>query len=142
RLEHGAAVADVGVGTGLLSIPFLEAGYRVIGVEPNSAMREAGDRALEAFDRYESVDGSAEATTLDDGSVDLVVAGQAFHWFDPDAARHEFARILVEGGHAALVWNIRAVAASPFMSEYEALVRRHGIDYEKVSHHGVDEAGL
>ncbi len=89
-LRPGHVIADIGSGTGFLSELFLKKGNRVFGVEPNEAMRQAGEEYLASFDGFTSVNGSAEATTLDDASVDFVTAGQAFHWFDQNAARREF----------------------------------------------------
>jgi SAM-dependent methyltransferase len=91
-------VADVGSGTGNLARLFLENGNAVYGVEPNEEMRGAGERALASYERFVSLAGTAEATTLPDGSVDLVSAGQAFHWFDRERTREEFRRILKPGG--------------------------------------------
>ena len=93
-LTPGWVVADLGSGTGILSELFLANGNRVFGVEPNPEMREAGQRLLAGYPRFVSVGGRAEATTLPDASVDLVTAGQAFHWFDRPSARAEVARIL------------------------------------------------
>jgi len=89
KLPQDAVVADIGSGTGLSCEPFLHAGLAVIGVEPNEAMRAEGDRQLAAFARFSSVAGTAEATTLPNASVDLLIAAQAFHWFDIGPARAE-----------------------------------------------------
>jgi len=105
------AVADVGSGTGLLTKLFLENGNRVFGVEPNQEMRRAGEEFLHSFPKFTSVAGSAEATTLGDASVDFVTAGQAFHWFDPQAARREFLRILKTNGWVVIAWNDRRLLA-------------------------------
>jgi len=80
------------------------------------------------------VDGSAEATTLPNASVDFVIAGQAFHWFRPPEARIEFARILKPQGWAVLVWHDRDTDSTPFLRAYEDFVRRHSTDYEQVTH--------
>lgn len=133
-LTAEAVVADVGSGTGLLSRLFLENGNRVLGVEPNPEMRSAGDRILEAYDGFTSVDATAEETCLAEGSVDFAVAGQAFHWFDPDPTREEFARILRPGGWTVLVWNSRRREGSGFLEAYEELLEAHGTDYAKVRH--------
>src|SRR5260221_7274796 len=77
RLTPGALVADMGSGTGLLAELFLKNGNRVFGVEPNRQMREAGERLLAGYPLYTSIDGTAEATTLDNASVDIITAGQA-----------------------------------------------------------------
>ena len=126
-------VADIGSGTGLLAQKFLENGNLVYGVEPNAAMREAGEQFLEKYPHFCSVAGSAEATTLPGASVDFVVIGQAFHWFEPNATRAEFRRILRPGGWVAVFWNERMTDTTPFLREYDALIRRFGTDYVEVS---------
>jgi SAM-dependent methyltransferase len=141
-LDAASVVADVGSGTGLLSELFLKNGNRVYGVEPNREMREAGERFLAAYKNFKSVDGRAEATTLDDASVEFVTAGQAFHWFDPPRARREFARILRPGGWVVLVWNDRRIAGTPFLEEYERLLLEYGTDYAAVSAKYMEESML
>lgn len=129
--EH--IVADVGCGTGMLAEIFLENGNRVIGVEPNQEMREAGEKCLAAYPNFRMVDGSAECTNLEPASADFVIAGQAFHWFHPVETRVEFARILKPGGWTVLVWNHRNTQATPFLRGYEDFVQQFAIDYQQVS---------
>jgi ubiquinone/menaquinone biosynthesis C-methylase UbiE len=131
-LASASVVADVGSGTGILSELFLENGNRVIGIEPNEEMQEAGERRLGHHPRFTSVAGTAEATTLDDDSVDFVTAGQAFHWFDPERARTEFERVLKLTGWVVLVWNWRRKDRTPFLAAYEKLLLAHGTDYAEV----------
>jgi SAM-dependent methyltransferase len=121
-LTAESVVADVGSGTGKLSELFLDARVTVFAVEPNDGMRMAAERALGARPRFRSVAARAEVTTLPDASVDFVVAGQAFHWFDAEEARREFARILVPGGYAGLVWNERRLREGGFAADYEELM--------------------
>jgi len=132
NLKSGHAVADIGSGTGFLSEIFLKNGNRIFGVEPNEDMRKAGEEYLASYDGFTSVDGSAEATTLDDSSVDFVTTGQAFHWFDKDASRREFTRILKPAGWVVIIWNERLTDTTPFLRDYEALLRKFGTDYAKV----------
>jgi len=132
-LTRESVVADVGSGTGILSELFLRKCGRVYGVEPNREMREAGASLLSSYENFTSVDGRAEATTLDDSSVDFVTAGQAFHWFDPASARREFRRILRPGGWAVLVWNDRRTEGTPLLEEYERLLEEYGTDYKEIS---------
>ncbi len=141
-LTEASAVADIGSGPGNLSELFLRQGCRVYGVEPNREMREAGERLLAAYENFESVDGSAEATTLRAASVDFIVAGQAFHWFDRDAARREFARILKDGGWVVVVWNDRRTGGSAFLEAYERLLLTRGTDYREVSCKYADETPI
>lgn len=135
-------VADVGSGTGLSSIPFLDLGCTVLGVEPNAEMRAAAEHALGHDSRFQSVAGTAEATTLPDRSVDLVVAAQAFHWFRPADAAREFVRVLRPDGRVALVWNARRADSTPFLRGYEDLLQRYGTDYQAVGHRGVGRDAL
>lgn len=141
-LKPGATVVDIGVGTGLSAEPFLRAGYAVIGVEPNGKMRAAGDQFLAEFANYRSVAGTAEGTTLPAAAADLIIAGQAFHWFDVPRAAIEARRIMRPGGWAALIWNDRQSTGSAFLAGYEELLRTHGIDYAKVTHRHIDEAAI
>jgi ubiquinone/menaquinone biosynthesis C-methylase UbiE len=132
-LRPGHVIADIGSGTGFLAELFLKNGNRVYGVEPNEAMRQAGEEYLASYDGFSSVDGSAESTTLDDSSVNFVTNGQAFHWFEQNAARREFARILKPGGWVVVLWNERLTDTTPFLREYEDLLRRFGTDYSRVN---------
>jgi len=138
-LREGITVADVGSGTGISALPFVRAGCRVFAVEPNRPMRVAAESLMAGNEAFSSVAGSAEATTLPDQSVDLVIAGQAFHWFDRDAARREFDRILRPGGGVALFWNSRDLTGSPFAVGYESLLQTFGTDYSRVRHDAIGQ---
>jgi SAM-dependent methyltransferase len=135
-------IADIGSGTGISTRPFLNFGNTVYAVEPNRAMREAAERTLVREGKFRSIDGSAEATTLADQSVDLVLAGQAFHWFDAARARQEFARILRPPRWVVLMWNKRQKNSSAFLDDYERMLIRFGTDYLKIRHENVDHALL
>lgn len=140
-------IADIGCGTGFLAEMFLQNGNTVFGVEPNGEMRQAAETLLRDYPGFRSVDGTAEATTLAGGSVDMVTAGQAFHWFEPQAARTEFARMLRprgqgRGGYVVLVWNSRLVETTPFAAAYDALLKRHSIDYHTVDQKTITSTNL
>jgi ubiquinone/menaquinone biosynthesis C-methylase UbiE len=135
KSEH--LVVDVGCGTGLLAKIFMENGNRVIGVEPNANMRQAGEQYLASFGNFSTIDGSAEATSLPDNYADFVIAGQAFHWFQPEATRREFARILKPGGWVVLIWHDRDMESTPFLREYEAFLQQYSTDYSTVAHNKV-----
>jgi len=127
-------VADIGSGTGLLTRMLLEMGNHVHAVEPNQEMREAAELLLGEHPGFESHGGSAESTGLADQSVDLVVAAQAFHWFDLEPTRQEFRRILAPGGRIALIWNRRKAEGTPFLEAYEQMLLRYALDYRTVDH--------
>jgi SAM-dependent methyltransferase len=141
-LSAQAVVADVGSGTGILTALLLESGAQVFGVEPNDAMRAAAETALSTWPRFRSVKGTAEDTTLAPGSVDLLVAGQAFHWFDVPKARAEALRIIRAGGWGALLWNERPRAASAFLADYERLLLQHAPQYATISASRANEATM
>lgn len=143
---HGLApsqsVADIGAGTGISSKLFLDNGNRVIAVEPNDAMRAHAISLLGDFPRFSAVPGRAEATGLADGSVDIVSAAQAFHWFDPAAARREWARILRKGGLAVIYWNTRLTTGSAFQEGLEAVLHTHATGYVSVTGRYADETAM
>lgn len=127
--NEGVDVADLGAGTGLLSQIFLAYGCTVYAIEPNRKMLDQARRALSSNPAFHPVAASAEATTLPGAAVDLVVAGQAFHWFDATHARAECRRILKQGGAAALIWNERRPKVNAFSREYDLLLERFAVDY-------------
>ncbi len=137
-LTPNSIVADVGSGTGLLAESFLKAGNRVLGIEPNREMREAGEQLLHSYERFVSIAATAEATTLPVHSVDFITAGQSFHWFDRERVGAEFARILRSQGWLVLVWNERRTDSTPFLRAYEQLLRTYSPDYAQVDHKQVD----
>ncbi|MEQ9616788.1 MAG: class I SAM-dependent methyltransferase [Phycisphaerales bacterium] len=124
----GSGVAvDVGAGTGLSTRGLegaLGAGWDVVAVEPNASMRASGA----SIGRARWVDGTGEATGLADSSADLIVAAQAFHWFDADAAVREFRRVLRrDSGRVALIWNTHNTIVES-MAAYKAIMMRHATE--------------
>ena len=109
--------ADIGAGTGISARQLAARGGRVFAVEPNAAMAAAA----EADARIEWIDGTAERTGLDDGSCDLVLCAQSYHWFDPNTALAEFHRILRPARRLALFWNIRDLS-DDFQKAYERIL--------------------
>jgi SAM-dependent methyltransferase len=115
---------DVGCGTGISSRLFAALGVPVIGMEPNAEMRRRADAESvpAGMPRPIYQDGQAEATRLPDGVAHVVLAAQAFHWFESEKSLREFHRILKPGGWTALIWNERH-ESDPFTAAYGAVVR-------------------
>jgi SAM-dependent methyltransferase len=100
-LGRGRTVVDLAAGTGKLTRPLLATGSDVVAVEPVAEMRAALPPAARVLE------GTAEAIPLPAESADAVTVGQAFHWFDGDAALYEIHRVLRPGGALGLIWNRR-----------------------------------
>jgi SAM-dependent methyltransferase len=98
------SVLELGAGTGKLTRTLVDLGHDVHATDPDEAMLEVLRGHLP--DVRTSV-GSAEHIPAPDLTYDVVVAGQAFHWFDLDKALPEISRVLNPGGTLALAWNQR-----------------------------------
>jgi SAM-dependent methyltransferase len=121
-------LVDLGAGTGISARLFAGCGYDVVGVEPSEEMRERA--AAVGGARY--VEGCAEATGLPDASADLVIAGQAFHWFEREPTMREIARLLAPGSPspaACAFWNVRAKTAA--LREYDAVLKEFVARYDE-----------
>jgi len=97
-------VLDLGAGTGKLTTRLVERGLDVVAVDPIAEMLELLTSALP---ETPALLGTAEQIPLPDNSVDAVLVAQAWHWFDPEQAIAEVARVLRPGGRLGLVWNTR-----------------------------------
>jgi SAM-dependent methyltransferase len=135
-LVKGSLIADIGAGTGISTELFLKEEYRVIAVEPNKEMREKSKELLGWYPAFGAQEGSAENTGLAADTVDAIIAGQAYHWFDVPKAKEEFLRILKPDGLVVLMWNERRVS-SLFEKEYEELILKHAMDYVKIDHRNI-----
>ena len=116
-------VADVGAGTGKLTRQLRERGLGVIAVEPSAGMREELRRAVPGAP---VLAGTAEQIPLADGTVDVVIVAQAWHWVDPEQAVPEVARVLVPGGRLALAWN-RRVEDQQWVADLSTIIGSRGI---------------
>jgi Methylase involved in ubiquinone/menaquinone biosynthesis len=123
-LSKDSKIADIGSGTGLLTKCLLEQNSTVYAVEPNDDMRRVAERELQQFNRFHSIYGTAENTTLGDKSIDCITVGQAFHWFDKGLFRNECRRILKTEGKVVLVWNAR-VEQSEIVAAIAAINKRY-----------------
>jgi SAM-dependent methyltransferase len=117
------AVADLGAGTGISSRVIAARGPLVYAIEPNAKMRDAAA----PDERVKWVDGTAEATTLPDRSVDVVAAFQAWHWVEHGTGVAEARRILRPGGRMAAIYNERD-ERDPFTAGYGAVVMKYATD--------------
>ncbi len=135
-------IADIGSGTGILSELFLKNKNKVFCVEPNGRMRNSAEELLKQYSGFSSLNASAESTMLNNNSIDLISAGQSFHWFDVERSKIEFKRNLKPDGWVMLIWNERLTDVDEFAVEYENLLLKYSMDYKQVDHRNVDEKAL
>ena len=105
EVSSRSVVADIGAGTGILTAHLIGRVKQVFAVEPNAGMRQIAITELGGRPTCQVIDGRAEATTLPDDCVDLIVVAQALNWFDPEPTRREFLRILKPDGWLATLRN-------------------------------------
>jgi SAM-dependent methyltransferase len=124
-------VLDLAAGTGKLTGGLLALGLEATAVEPDPEMRAELTRRLPGVS---AVDGTAERIPLPDASMDAVLVGQAFHWFDENAAFIEIARVLRPGGVVGALWNrddknvewVAGLSALSHTSASRTEIRNHG----------------
>lgn len=104
RIGPGSRVLDLAAGTGKLTRQLVDTGAELVAVEPIAQMRA---RLVEAVPTAEALEGTAEAIPLPNHSVDAVVVGQAFHWFDGVRAASEIRRVLRPAGAVGMIWQAR-----------------------------------
>ncbi|GGU52549.1 class I SAM-dependent methyltransferase [Lentzea flava] len=97
----GPRVVDVGCGTGTLSRQLIAAGCEVVGVEHDELMagvaRETGVPV--EVSKFETWDPAGR-------EFDAVVAGQSWHWVDPEQGPRQAARVLRPGGVFVALWHV------------------------------------
>jgi ubiquinone/menaquinone biosynthesis C-methylase UbiE len=136
-------VVDLGAGTGRATLAMAERGWHVTAVEPGGPMLDIlRARASQAGLVVATVRENAEETGLDQASVDLATAAQAFHWFDKQRAVAEMARVVRPGGGVAVFWNVRDETRSTFVAAYHDLLDRRcdGVDTGR-GHRGRESTG-
>jgi ubiquinone/menaquinone biosynthesis C-methylase UbiE len=138
-LNKDMIVADIGSGPGISSENFISNGNTVYAVEPNNDMRKAAEEIFAGSKNFISINGTAEDTTLESSSIDFIIAGQAFHWFDKNKCKPEFKRILKPGGYVVLMWNEKT-SSNDFMRSYYDLIENYGTDYKEINHTNVDDS--
>lgn len=117
-------VLELAAGTGKLTRELVDQGHAVFATEPDEAMLEM---LRERVPEVSAKVATAEEIPANDRSVDVVVVGQAFHWFDHERALPEIARVLKPGGHVALVWNSRDERI-PWVRRMGAILGRQDLD--------------
>ncbi|MGW4212804.1 class I SAM-dependent methyltransferase [Lentzea sp. NPDC004789] len=111
-------VLDLAAGTGKLTSGLVAEGHRVTAVEPNEQMLTELVRRVHDV---RALPGHAEHIPVPDQTVDAVLVGTAFHWFDQEKALPEIARVLRPGGVVAAMWNEPDLSDAEWLAELEQL---------------------
>lgn len=119
-IEPGKRVLDLAAGTGKLTRQIAPAGAEIVAVEPIDEMRA---RLVASMPGIEAIAGTAEDIPLPNHSVDAVVVGQAFHWFDGIRAVSEIRRVLKPGGAVGMIWQARDPSL-PWVQRLDELIDR------------------
>ncbi|WP_148573756.1 class I SAM-dependent methyltransferase [Nocardioides caldifontis] len=119
-----STVVELGAGTGKFTDLLVRLGHDVLATDPDDEM--LSHLRLRHPD-VRTATAPAEAVPVATRSVDTVVAAQAFHWFDSDAALREAARMLKPEGRIALVWN-EPDTRIPWVRKLAALIGRQEVD--------------
>jgi SAM-dependent methyltransferase len=129
-LAPGAVVCDIGAGVAHLTLPLLEAGFEVVAVEPNDAMRANGRKRTAAFTGVSWVEAGGEDTGQASVRFDFVTFGSSFNVMDRSRALLETHRLLKPGRWFACLWNHRNLD-DPIQKEIESIIAASvsGYDY-------------
>ncbi|WFU51755.1 class I SAM-dependent methyltransferase [Sinorhizobium terangae] len=126
-----STVADIGAGTGALTILLADMGWICRAVEPDGRMLEVGKSITSGRNDIEWVQSSAEATTLRSADFSWVCVGNSYHWMKREAALREFHRILRPGGIISVIFNLSDFDADDFQARIEEEIRRRAPDIKR-----------
>jgi ubiquinone/menaquinone biosynthesis C-methylase UbiE len=131
------SIADVGAGTGYVSIPLLNNGHIIEAIEPNDDMRLRLGLKIDD-DKYNIRSANAQATTLENRSVDGITMGNVAHWLDGNSERLkailiEFKRVLKDNGFLA-VFSLSPSLRNRWLSDIFNLAKKYDptFDIEKI----------
>lgn len=130
--KKGSAVADIGAGTGNLTILLKDYFKKIIAIEPNESMRKIGIEKTKKFSHIKWIEGTGENTYLNDNSIDFVTFGSSFNTTERDQSLKESYRILKKNGLFSCLWNNRDLTI-PTQKKVEEIIKRYVPNYS----HGV-----
>jgi SAM-dependent methyltransferase len=131
-------VVELGAGTGKLTEQLVARGCNVTATDPSPVMLA---RLAARVPSARTLAGTAEQIPADPRSTDLVVAAQAFHWFDADRVLQEVARVLRPGGHFAVMWNTRDERI-PWVKRLGRIIGTTAAEGPEDPTEAVDETGM
>jgi ubiquinone/menaquinone biosynthesis C-methylase UbiE len=124
ELGPGAAVLEVGCGTGQLTERLARPGLQLTAIDIGASMIAAARQRLTGAEVCFQVT-SFEDLNAADTAFDLVISSAAFHWIDPEIAFTKSARLLRPGGWLALL-GTEEHYDDPLGAALDALWTAHG----------------
>lgn len=104
-MPAGGRILEIGPGTGQVTLPWAQRGYRIVAVELGADMAMVARQKLADFPLVQIHVGAFEDWPVEPGAFDLVFSATAFHWIDPAVRYRKAALALKQGGALALCWN-------------------------------------
>ena len=131
--RESVIVADIGSGTGLFTKQIIHLCEKIYGIEPNTKMRNVAKKSLAGNNKFISINGTAEDTSLASNSIDCITVSQAFHWFDKQKCKSEFQKILKDNGLVILLWNSRIHLSTeqPFLKDFDNILSDFVKEYKE-----------
>jgi ubiquinone/menaquinone biosynthesis C-methylase UbiE len=125
-----AIVADIGAGTGRVTIDLLERGNKVYAVDPDENMRKICTQKCSSYkNNYISIKGNAVNTHIKDKSIDYVICSQSFHCFDEEKFKKECQRILKNKNNVIILW-YRVDFNNPIIAEMLKSIKENYKNYK------------
>lgn len=114
-------VVDIGCGTGKASGPLLRHGFEILGLEPDPEMARIAAREFKEFDLFSVEEYAFEDWPNMDRKVGLLIAGQSWHWTNPELRFQRAASILQPEGWLCVFWNRPDYDKKPFDAEVDRI---------------------
>lgn len=126
KLNRQHIVADIGAGAGGSAKPLLRHVHSLCAVEPNAAMRQRARAWLGKEDNWLITDGCAEATKLDNDSIDLALMAHSFPFIDQQSAQKELKRILKLNSYVVVLHDRLDIQYGGFTEAFAQFLKQFG----------------
>jgi ubiquinone/menaquinone biosynthesis C-methylase UbiE len=131
RIPPRGKILDAGCGTGKATLSFAKRGYSTTGLDISRNLISIAEEKSKKLSYTKYIIGSFEKTAFPDSYFDLIISGQAFHWFIPDISYKKAYKILKNDGHLAIFSNRQDYKENLFLKEVKKLYLKYCSDYNE-----------